>query len=86
MYTFYILDANGNYDRHITVLFTSFDNLCEDVETNIVEMCEDDPNEYKVDISSRNKLKEDVDQGDHILYYESPTMGYKYMICNLPHG
>lgn len=86
MYSYYVQDANNMYVKHISLLFKNFTTLCDSVEDDIENFCEDDGEDDKVDTNRRQTFKEKLDDGDvnHILYYESPTMGYKFVICMLP--
>ena len=85
MYSYYIQDANGDYVQNIRLLFKDFAALCECVEIDIQEYCEDDGSDSKVDAVQRQLFKKKLDDGaaDDILYYESPTMGYQFAICSL---
>ena len=86
MYSYYIQDANNQYVQHIMVVFTRFTALCDCVENDIETYCEDDGQDDKIDTQTREMFRQKLDDGhtNHILYYESPTMGYKFVICMLP--
>ena len=86
MYTFYIKDANDDYVMNIEHVFKDFGTLCFWVEDKIEDFCEDDGDEDKVDAITRDNLWKKVDKGHDVLYYESPTMGYKFMIRKLKYN
>jgi hypothetical protein len=86
MYSYYVQDANNRYVRHIMIVFKQFTALCDYVEDDIENYCEDDGEDDKVDTQTREMFRQKLDDGheNHILYYESPSMGYKFIICMLP--